>query len=102
MAANLGKLIDKSTDDNTRNCKQDPTTCLWQCCVDALVFMVLFSVMSVLIDHRRPNVDSLGTFAAVWIPTLFALKILDLEYSDQLARVAGWSLAQKMFSVMTN
>ena len=98
----LGRLIEKSTDENTAKCKLDPNACLWQCCVDAIVFVILFSAMSMLIDHRRPNIDSLVIFLSIWIPTLFFLKAMDLEYSDQLARVAGWTLAQKMFSVMSN
>lgn len=98
----IGDIIEKSTDDNTRNCKQDPTRCLWQCCVDAFIFISLFTALSFTIDHRKPDIDSVFVFASIWVPILFLLKAMDLEYSDQLARTAGWSLGQKMFSVLAN
>lgn len=98
MPFNPAAIINKSTDENTKNCKDTPNECLWQCIVDAMVFVTMFTSMSFLIDHRGPNINNILTFVSVWIPTLFLLKAMDLEYSDQLARVIGWSLGSKMFS----
>lgn len=95
-------ILEKSTDSNTANCKVNPGMCLWQCCIDGVVFASLFTAVSFLIDHRAPDVNSIFTFLSIWVPTLFLLKALDLEYSDQLARVAGWSLGSKMFSALAN
>lgn len=101
VANTLGKVIEKSTEQNTARCKLNPGTCLWQVCVDAIVFVALFTSMSMMIDHRVPKVDSLITFASIWIPVNFALAAMDLELRDQLPRVAGWTLAGKIVSVMS-
>lgn len=98
----IGKLIEQSTEDNTANCKKDPSKCLWQCVVDAMVFITIFSALSFTIDHRKPNIDSVFVFLSIWVPVLFLLKAMDLEYSEQLSRTIGWSLGQKMFSVLAN
>lgn len=95
-------IIHSSTDENTAKCKTDPGMCLWQCVIDATIFATLFSAASLVIDHRKPDLDSIFVFLSLWIPVLYLLKSMDLEYSDQLARVAGWSLAQKMFSALSN
>ena len=90
----------KSSENNTKCCKKDKLQCLKQVVIDGLVFVAIFAMLTHMVDNRDVDPTSLMKFFGLYVPTVFALRILDLEYADQFARVAGWSLAAKLFGVM--
>ena len=96
----FSRIIKESTEDRTEHCKEDPVGCLKQVVLDGVVFIVMFSILSIVADRKVPDADSLVTFFSVWVPLLFVLKLMDLEYAQQFARVAGWLMAQKLFGIM--
>ncbi len=102
MSAFIEKLVSQSTQKNTESCRSHPGKCLAQIVFDAFVIVTIFIFLTrVLNRDTTVNVDACITFLAMWIPVNYIFKALDLEYSDQLARVAGWTLGNRLFSILT-
>jgi hypothetical protein len=101
MSALVEKLVGKSTQDNTDKCSLNPTACLGQVCFDGIVVVCMYAFLTYQVDKTWIDVDAALTFFSIWVPVLFLLKGLDLEYGDQLSRVAGWSLGNKLFAILT-
>lgn len=97
----ISDLLMSSSDDNTKDCRKNPMACFRQVVIDGMVIVVMFTFLSWHINHELPAPTSLIDFMTVWTPMLFVLKAMDLEYSDQLARVAGWTLGTKVFNILT-
>lgn len=83
------------------DCKRSPVACLKQVARDGAIFVLIFSVLSLSIDNKYPEINSLAEFMVLYVPVVFFLRAMDMEYAEQFGRVAGWLLAQKMFGVMT-
>jgi hypothetical protein len=101
MSALIEKLVSTSTQKNTETCRSHPGKCLGQVCFDGIVIVAIYSLLTWVMNHDAVNTDASLTFLSLWIPVQYLLKALDLEYSDQLARVAGWTLGNKLFSILT-
>lgn len=97
----LRDLLVNSTDGNTENCKKNPVVCFRQVVIDTTVIVLLFTFLTWHVEHKLPKLESLVNFTSIFIPCLFLLKAMDLEYSSQLARVAGWTIGTKIFSILT-
>ena len=54
-----------------------------------------------MIDGVVPDIDRIVGFLAIWTCIMFLLKALDVEQSDQFARVAFWTIATKVFGLLT-
>jgi hypothetical protein len=102
MSAFIEKLVSQSTQKNTESCRSHPGKCLAQVVFDAFIIVALFALLTRVLNRDAVNVDACITFLAMWIPVNYIFKALDLEYSDQLARVAGWTLGNKLFSILTS
>lgn len=87
--------------DNDTNCKDDPGKCLRQVIVDGIVFAALYAALTQLVDKQWPSPDGIVGFVAIWVPIAFIVKVMHLEYADQLARVIGFQLGTKLFSIMS-
>lgn len=101
MSTLLNSVILKSDKEKTDNCRENPAACLGQVVVDGCVIVMLFGFLSYTIDAQMPSMENSAAFLSVWVPVLFLLKAMELEYADQLARVAGFTLATKIFAILT-
>lgn len=93
--------IMKSSKDNTQKCKEKPVACLRQILLDGAVICILYSILTHMIDGVVPDIDRIVGFLAIWTCIMFLLKALDVEQSDQFARVAFWTIATKVFGLLT-
>lgn len=94
-------IITSSSKKYTEDCRSHPEKCLRQVVIDALVIIGLFAFLTSFVDHQTPSVDQIITFLTVWTPILFLLKTMDLENTEQFGRVAMWTLATKVFTILT-
>lgn len=95
------ETVMKSTKENTQKCKEKPVECLRQILLDGIVICILYSILTHMIDGVVPDIDRIFGFLAVWTCIMFLLKALDVEQSDQFARVAFWTIATKVFGILT-
>ena len=93
--------VTNSTKENTVKCKEKPMDCLRQIILDGVIICVLYSILTHMIDGVPPDIDRIFGFLAVWTAIMFLLKALDVEQSDQFARVAFWTIATKVFGILT-
>lgn len=85
------------------DCRRKPWTCLRAAVTDAAIIMGVSVVLALALDSSKGggvSREGLLTFAAIFVPLGFALRAFDVEYSDQLPRVALFHLATKIFNVM--
>ena len=101
MSALIEKLVSNSTQKNTESCRSHPGKCLGQVVFDGLVIVAIYAILTWVLNQDVVSADASLTFLSMWIPVNYILKALDLEYSDQLARVAGWTLGNRLFSILT-
>jgi hypothetical protein len=99
--ATITHAVNTSTVDNTVDCKSHPLRCLRQITIDGVVFAALYVALSYIVDKQMPTVNGILGFVSIWIPVAFVLKVMKLEYADQLARVIGFQLGTKLFMLMS-
>ena len=93
--------VTQSTKENTQGCKQKPLKCLRQIVLDGLIIVGLYSLLTRIIDNVTPNIDDMVGFLAIWTAIMFLLKNLDIDNADQFYRVAFFSIATKVFGILT-
>lgn len=93
--------VGKSTKKNTEGCRDKPAKCLRQILLDGVIIIGLYSLLTHIVDGVAPDFDKMAGFLALWTSIMFLLKSLDLEQSDQFARVAFWTIATKVFGILT-
>ena len=82
--------------------RKTPLKCLGRVLLDAAVIVGAYAALSFALDKGSSvSLDATATFVAVFVPIAYAIKALDMEYHDQLARVAAFHLGTKVFNVLT-
>jgi hypothetical protein len=70
--------------------------------LEALLILGSYAALSFLLDSASAlSLDSTVTFLAVFVPISFLLRCIDVDYKDQLARVAFFQLGVKIFNILT-
>lgn len=93
--------VTNSTKKNTEGCRDKPAECLRQILLDGVVIIGLYSFLTHIVDGVAPDFDKMAGFLALWTSIMFLLKSMDLEQSDQFSRVAFWTIANKVFGLLT-
>lgn len=72
---------------------------------DAVVIAGTYAILSWSLGASdtmpSPSLDKSLTFFSIFVPLSFAVKALDLEYADQLARVALFQLGVRIFNILS-
>jgi hypothetical protein len=82
------------------DCRRKPWACLRAAVTDAGIIIGVSVALALTVEKTTISREGLITFAAIFVPVGFALRAFDVEYSDQLPRVALFHLATKIFNVM--
>jgi hypothetical protein len=101
MLEALSNMIQNSSKKHVDRCKRNPSRCLRQVVLEAVVVVGLFAMMTYIMDQQCPTLDQTATFLSIWIPVIFVLKLLDVENTEQFGRVAMWTVASKLFAILT-
>jgi hypothetical protein len=95
-----------SKDDDEKTCPDgecwhNPGKCVRAVLVDALLIVGVYAALAMALDKGDTlSVDGVLRFVAVFVPAAMAVRVLRVDYSDQLPRVALFHLATKIFNVL--
>lgn len=91
--------------DNTcppNDARHAPGKCLGRIVMDALIIAGAYAALSVALGNSSAvSVDGTVTFFVVFIPLAYFLKLLDVEWHDQLSKVAAFQLGIKVFNTLS-
>ena len=69
--------------------------------METFIILGSYAVLSLALDNGSSfTLEGTATFLAVYVPLSFALKALEVEYNDQLVRVAMFQLGIKIFNIL--
>lgn len=78
-----------------------PRTLLRTALLEACLVLGSFAALSLALDHGASLAPTnAALFLALFVPLSYLLKALDVEYSDQLVRVALFQMGIKLFNVL--
>lgn len=81
--------------------KPCPRASLRQVALEALLIVGSYAVLAFMLeDGTSFSLDGIATFLAIFIPISFVLRCADVDYKDQLARVALFQLGVKIFNTL--
>lgn len=94
-------IFQKSTQQWLKGCKDRPTKCFRQLLVDGAVIISSFSVLSYLVDGTVVQWDRALKFYALFLAVAFVFRYLDVDFQENLTRVAGFQIGSKLFATLT-
>lgn len=104
----FGDLLDsltqpfrESTKESLERCKKDPRKCVRQLFVDGLVIVLGYAFLVYVVEGKVVSPRRALKFYALFIFVAFVLRYLNVDFQDQLTRVAGFQLGTKLFAAMT-
>lgn len=82
-----------------------PMPCPWESLravgIEASLILGAFGLLSLSLDRGATlSWDATVTFLTIFVPISFIMKAIDVDYSDQLARVAMFQMGVKIFNVL--
>ena len=87
--------------DKDRDRPPCPTTCLREVIVEACLIVGSYAALSYMLEDGACSLRGVLMFLAIFIPISFVLRCVNVDYKDQLARVALFQLGVKIFNVLT-
>ena len=88
--------------DNAEKPMYNPGRVLLTVLLDGVIIAFSYIFISCVLDKCTSfSTDGVITFFSVFIPLGFALRSFEMEYQEQLVRVAMFHLATKMFNSLT-
>lgn len=94
-------LLQKSTEKWLKNCKDRPTKCFRQLLIDGAVIITSFAALSYLVDGTVVQWDRALKFYGLFLVVAFVFRYLDVDFQENLTRVAGFQIGNKLFSALT-
>lgn len=94
-------FLKQSTEQSLKECQKQPTRCFRQLLLDGLVIISSYSLLLYLVDGRVVDVRRAVTFYALFLVLAFAFRWLDVDFQEQLTRVAGFQIGTKLFAALT-
>lgn len=91
----------QSTEQSLKECRQHPGRCLRQLLVDGLVIVASYALLLYLVDGKLVDLRRVATFYALFLLLAYAFRALDVDFQEQLTRVAGFQLGTKLFAALT-
>lgn len=91
----------QSTEQSLKECRKQPAKCLRQLAVDGLIIVLSYALLLYLVDGKVVQWRRVGLFYALFMLLAFVFHALDVDYQEQLTRVAGFQLGTKLFLALT-
>lgn len=89
-----------SSEDTLKACRDNPAKCIGQLMLDGLVIIAAYALLVWVVDSQCLTLRKAATFYAMFIFLAFVLRYLDVDFQDQLTRVAGFQLGTKLFMAL--
>ena len=68
--------------------------------IDGAVIVLAYAMLLYLVDGASLQPWRAAKFYALFLVLAYALRYLDVDFQEQLTRVAGFQLGTKLFSAM--
>jgi hypothetical protein len=96
-------MHDKTCPQHTKNRdKHDPIKIFGQVVLDAFILIASYAFVSCVMDSCETiHTNGVLLFLTVFIPLGMFVRSMEVEYQEQLTRVAFFHLATKIFNAMT-
>lgn len=91
----------QSTEQTLKECRKHPAKCLRQLAVDGFIIVASYAVLLYAVDGKAVQWRRVATFYALFMMLAFVFHSLDVDYQEQLTRVAGFQLGTKLFAALT-
>jgi hypothetical protein len=95
------ETIKNSTEQAVKECKKDPKKCVRQLLLDGVVIVASYGLLLYLVEGRTLAWTNIARFYAVFLVIAFVFRYLDLDFQEQLTRVAGFQVGTKLFMLLT-
>lgn len=92
--------ITQSTEESLKECKKDPGKCVSQLLLDGAVIILAYALLAYVVDGTILSATKALKFYALFMLLTFVLRWLDVDFQDQITRVAGFQLGTKLFMSM--
>lgn len=89
-----------STEQSLKNCKEHPKKCFRQLVIDGLVIVLSYGMLLYLVDGRPLDPIKAAKFFVLFLALAYAFRYLDVDFQEQLTRVAGFQVGTKLFMAM--
>ena len=93
-------LLNKSTEQSVKECRTDPAKCLAQLMADGAVIIASYSLLLYVVDGQMVAWPKALKFYGLFLLLAFVFRYLDLDFQEQLTRVAGFQIGTKLFLAM--
>ena len=90
----------ESTEAHLKQCKEHPRKCFRQLMVDGLVIVASYGLLTYLLDGKALNPRRTLAFYALFLALAYAFRYLDVDFQEQLTRVAGFQIGTKLFGAL--
>lgn len=94
-------FLKQSTEKSLRECKADPRKCFRQLLLDGLVIISSFGLLLYLTEGKTLDPLKAAKFYGLFLVLAYIFRYLDVDFQEQLTRVAGFQIGHKLFSLMT-
>lgn len=96
----LDFLTMKSTEQHLKQCADQPGKCARQLAIDGAVIVMSYAMLLYLLDGKIVEWRRALTFYALFLALAYAFRWLDVDFQEQLTRVAGFQLGTKLFAAL--
>lgn len=82
------------------DCKAQPAKCAYQIAVDGAVIVAAYALLVYALDGAVLAWAKALKFYALFFVLAFLLRYVNVDFQEQLTRVAGFQLGTKLFTCM--
>lgn len=91
----------ESTEGNLKQCKEHPRKCFRQLLVDGLLIVASYGLLTYLLDGKALDPRRALAFYVLFLALALAFRYMDVDFQEQLTRVAGFQIGTKLFGALT-
>lgn len=93
-------FLTKSTEQSLQECKANPRKCFAQLLLDGLVIIASYGSLLYLLEGKVLDPQKAMTFYGLFLILAYTFRYLDVDFQEQLTRVAGFQIGTKLFMSM--
>ena len=95
-------VLSKSTEQNLRKCKANPRKCVAQLMLDGLVIIGSYGMLLYLVEGTKLDPRKAAKFYVLFLILAYVFRYLDVDFQENLTRVAGFQIGTKLFMAMAS
>lgn len=98
----LFDFLKNSTEQSLKECKANPRKCFAQLLLDGLVIIASYGSLVYLVDGKMVDPLKALKFYGLFLVIAYVFRYLDVDFQEQLTRVAGFQVGTKLFMAMAS